>query len=115
VCCDGSWCGATTGTTSNIKILANSFADADVASSVPAYNAATDTAVCFFDGVGASIQDSFADYLMDGALAITIRDRCVEAYQFIVEHFQPGTKVYLFGLSRGAYTVDFNLVLNESS
>ena len=53
------------------------------------------------------LQVSFADYMVDGSLAITIRQRCVEAYKFIVQHFDPrvGSKVYLFGLSRGAHTV----------
>ena len=55
------------------------------------------------------IQVSFADYMIDGSLAITIRQRCVEAYKFIVKHFDAnlGSKVYLFGLSRGAHTVSF--------
>ena len=45
--------------------------------------------------------------MIDGSLAITIRQRCVEAYKFIVQHFDAdlGSKVYLFGLSRGAHTV----------
>ncbi|WP_299847916.1 DUF2235 domain-containing protein [uncultured Roseovarius sp.] len=32
-------------------------------------------------------------------------DNVLEAYRFIVKHYQQGDKIYLFGFSRGAYTV----------
>ncbi|MDE2376032.1 DUF2235 domain-containing protein [Bradyrhizobium sp.] len=32
-------------------------------------------------------------------------DNVLAAYAFLVEHFEPGDRIYLFGFSRGAYTV----------
>jgi uncharacterized protein (DUF2235 family) len=32
-------------------------------------------------------------------------DNVLSAYRFLVEHYKPGDKIYLFGFSRGAYTV----------
>ena len=93
VCCDGTWCGDGTGTTSNIKIIADSFAGSVIPSGVPGtHNDQTQTMVCFFDGVG--VAGSFEDYLTEGALATNLKDRWVEAYEFIVEHVS--IPAYLF-------------------
>ena len=32
-------------------------------------------------------------------------DKVLQSYLFLVEHYQPGDHIYLFGFSRGAYTV----------
>lgn len=32
-------------------------------------------------------------------------DNILDAYRFLVEHYQPGDRLYFFGFSRGAYTV----------
>ena len=103
VCANGTWCGAITGTTTNVQILANSFAGCAVASGVPAHN--NNTTVCYFDGVG--LTGTFSEYLVDGALALDIKNRCVDAYMSIVQHYRPlaGSKIWLFGHSRGAYTI----------
>ena len=103
LCCDGSWCGPVAGTTSNIQILANSFAGQNVGSGAPVHNDDTNATVCYFAGVG--LTGAFSGYLVDGALALDIKDRCVEAYMSIVQHYSPGSKIWMFGLSRGAYTV----------
>ena len=103
LCCDGTWCGAVAGTTSNIQILANSFAGQAVSSGIAVHNNSTNATVCFFDGVG--LTGSFSEYLVDGALALDIKDRCVEVYMSIVRHYNAGSKIWMFGLSRGAYTV----------
>jgi uncharacterized protein (DUF2235 family) len=83
VCCDGTWCGDGTSTTSNIKIIADSFADEELDSGIMKFNRKNNCFVRFFDGVG--VAGSFADYLSEGALAANLKDRCVEAYRFIVE------------------------------
>jgi Uncharacterized alpha/beta hydrolase domain (DUF2235) len=62
------------------------------------------------DGSGARI-----DYFIDGALGLTIKEKCVEAYEFIV-HYCFATdgripEIYLFGFSRGAHTVCIMCVL----
>ena len=36
---------------------------------------------------------------------VGIRTNIEEAYKYLMDHYQPGDKVYLFGYSRGAYRV----------
>ena len=103
VCANGTWCGKVAGTVTNVQILANSFAGTVVQSGVAAHNAITNTTVCFFDGVG--LTGTFSEYLVDGALALDIENRCVDAYLSIVQHYNPGSRISVFGHSRGAYTV----------
>jgi hypothetical protein len=55
------------------------------------------------EGVG--VNKTFLEYLWDGATASTIGDECVSVYKFIVEHYTSDHEIWMFGLSRGAYTV----------
>ena len=41
----------------------------------------------------------------DAAVGTSIRAHVVDAYRFLIERYEPSDKVYLFGFSRGAYTV----------
>lgn len=88
--------------------------------------------VRYFEGPG--INGSLEQYLMNGALALDIKKHIVDAYQvpppphtpvtpgplcplltallcvcavpqLIVQRYRKGTRVWLFGLSRGAYLV----------
>ncbi|WIA11350.1 hypothetical protein OEZ85_011471 [Tetradesmus obliquus] len=135
VCCDGTWCGQETGTRSNIQILADAFASKGLASNVSTkdakyveYNPFTKTDVRYFNGVGLSgwedLQKQRKDlpplvsglvggvvdtllYIKNCVLADDLPDRCKEAYSFIAEKYngEENSRVWLFGLSRGAYTV----------
>ncbi len=40
----------------------------------------------------------------DSAMGLSIRHHFLNAYRFIVRHYQPGDKIFLVGFSRGAYT-----------
>ncbi len=51
-------------------------------------NSDSRTIVCFFDGVG--LTGAFSEYLIDGALALDIKERCVEAYMSIVQYYSLG-------------------------
>src|SRR6266478_2373558 len=42
---------------------------------------------------------------LDAAIGESIRANVLEGYQFLVHHWEDGDKVFLFGFSRGAYTV----------
>lgn len=72
--------------------------------------------ICFYDpGVGTP-----DGYVADGAGGLSWRDRLrrlgglawgdgvwtnvAEAYLFLVEHYRPGDRIFLFGFSRGAFT-----------
>jgi uncharacterized protein (DUF2235 family) len=39
------------------------------------------------------------------AFATDLPDRVARAYQYLMDHWQPGDRVFLFGFSRGAFTV----------
>jgi uncharacterized protein (DUF2235 family) len=55
------------------------------------------------EGVG--LNKTFLQYIWDGATASTISDECIAVYRFIVENFTEDHEVWLFGFSRGAFTV----------
>lgn len=47
-----------------------------------------------------------SSYVFNGITAQDIAKQCVQAYRFIVDHYSyPDCKVWMFGLSRGAYMV----------
>jgi Uncharacterized alpha/beta hydrolase domain (DUF2235) len=105
VCCDGTWCGDPTGTTTNIKILADCIAGPGVCltSGTPYPRNGDNLIVCYYEGVG--VAGSFGNYIVNGAVANDIADKCTQAYRFIVDYFKEGSEVWMFGLSRGAHTV----------
>jgi len=43
--------------------------------------------------------------MVNGALGAGLDDNIINAYKFIVWNYEPGDEIYLFGFSRGAYTV----------
>ena len=53
-------------------------------------------------GVGTG---DFVDRLFGGAFGIGLSHNVREAYEFLSHAYAPGDEVYLFGFSRGAYTV----------
>src|SRR5688500_12217200 len=42
--------------------------------------------------------------VLDLATATSLRDRVLEGYAFLVQEYQEGDDIYLFGFSRGAFT-----------
>ncbi len=105
--CDGTWCGEAAGTRTNIKILAQCFANTDNLSSGRPYTRDDGLVVVYFDGLG--LAGNFSDYLTNGTAATDLGTACIDTYAAIVEHFrfprEGPSEVWLFGLSRGAYTV----------
>lgn len=59
--------------------------------------------VCYDDGVGS--QRSRLDKIFGGMAAIGLNRNVRELYEFLVRHWQQGDRIYLFGFSRGAFTV----------
>lgn len=53
-------------------------------------------------GVGTG---GFVDRILGGGCGLGIERNIVDCYRFIVDHYLPGDELYLFGFSRGAYTV----------
>lgn len=55
----------------------------------------------FYDwGVG-----SYYDEAMGGATGRGLHKNIMDGYRYIVQNYSPGDEIYLFGFSRGAYTV----------
>ncbi|GAA5852272.1 hypothetical protein JCM8547_006720 [Rhodosporidiobolus lusitaniae] len=43
-------------------------------------------------------------HMLDAAFAVNLGAHVQKGYRFVMEHYEPGDKIYLFGFSRGAYT-----------
>jgi hypothetical protein len=59
--------------------------------------------ICYDDGVGS--QRSRWSKLKGGVAAIGLDHNVRELYAYLVRHWRPGDRIYLFGFSRGAFTV----------
>lgn len=46
----------------------------------------------------------FGERFMGGAFGWGLDKEVTDAYEWLVEHYRPGDRIYLFGFSRGAYT-----------
>jgi hypothetical protein len=112
VLCDGTWCGRETNTETNILRLAQLFhvpisnlntTDEYIYPANPADRASSPVVARYRHGVG--LGGSFLDYLFNGATASDLVEEVISAYRFIVEHYTADHEIWLFGLSRGAYTV----------
>ena len=58
---------------------------------------------CYDDGVGTS---GFAPLrLLGGAIGVGLRRNVLRLYRFLCEHYDEGDRIYVFGFSRGAFTV----------
>lgn len=58
--------------------------------------------VAYQSGIGASVD--LVSMLVQGATGLTLGQKVSEAYGFLVDNYQSGDEVLLFGFSRGAYT-----------
>ena len=108
VLCDGTWCGRETGTVTNISLLATAIG-------LPDSTAPTDTnartyvdparklKACYFPGQG--LGGTFLEYLFNGETGSDIGAECMRVYQYIVENYDTDTEIWMFGLSRGCYTL----------
>lgn len=103
VLCDGTWCGRETGTQSNIWKLAEAFGINLSGGNNDAVNTRLNFRARYFQGSGTG--KPFLYYLFDGVTGSDLRDKCVEAYQYVAENYVPDSEVWMLGLSRGAFTV----------
>jgi hypothetical protein len=90
VCCDGTW--------QNI----NSIYPTNVAKLFQAIPVSSDNVVFYGEGVGTG---NWADRLFGGALGWGLDKNIQDAYRFLCSNYAAGDRIYLFGFSRGAYTV----------
>ena len=97
ICCDGTWsvpdkrCGQ----------LACPTNVARTALTVARDNTDVRQHVYYGRGIGTGR----CDHLLGGAFGIGISRRILDAYAYLIAAYEPGDDLYLFGFSRGAYTV----------
>lgn len=92
ICSDGTWQSPESGTATHVLRLAEGIAPED---------ATGNKQVVFYDwGVG-----SEGDKLSGGITGKGIDKNIQDCYRFVVHNYEPGDALYLFGFSRGAYTV----------
>jgi hypothetical protein len=88
VCCDGTW-NKSEDRTNITWFNANIVGDGG-------------NQIIYYDtGVGTHWYDEKTGGVLGAGLSRNVR----EAYQFILENYQPGDEIYCFGFSRGAFTV----------
>jgi len=97
VCCDGTWNTpdhVDRGRASPTNVVKTALTVA------PRRSDGTPQIVHYHTGVGTGR----FDHLRGGAFGYGLSANILEAYRFVVRHFEPGDALYLFGFSRGAYT-----------
>ncbi len=92
ICSDGTWNSPVEGEATNVLKLARSIKHV-AADGKPQ--------VVFYDwGVGTDTHT-----ITGGAFGVGLDKNIQDAYRFIVHNYNPGVELFLFGFSRGAYTV----------
>jgi hypothetical protein len=90
VLCDGTWFG--TNSKSNVYLLYKELLEREYQQDV-----------VYIDGVGTG--ELPLKFVINGAIALSLDNKIKEGYKYIVNHYNPGDDIWLFGFSRGAYTV----------
>jgi len=109
VCCDGTWNTPRTGT--NIyrtyqflrERLGSPAEKIEKRGSRTCFGQArdgTDIRLFYDEGVGTN----WFTRLAGGGLGLGLSDNVRDAYHFLAHNFEPGSEIYVFGFSRGAYT-----------
>lgn len=92
ICCDGSWHRLASKYPTNVVKLAQAVKRRD--------SKRTSQVVYYGEGVGAGNKSRIS-----GILGLGLDEDIIEAYTFLALNYEPGDEVFLFGFSRGAYTV----------
>ncbi|MDJ0578980.1 DUF2235 domain-containing protein [Crocosphaera sp.] len=116
VCCDGTWQDLSKGYPTNVVKIAQAIKPIDDVENIPQI-------VYYDEGIGAkqinNIESNAIDTWMQaagkaidlpiqflgGAFGLGIDYKILDAYHFLCLNYQPEDEIYLFGFSRGAYTV----------
>src|SRR5690554_4868979 len=94
ICCDGTWQRIYAGNLTNVALTARAVAPRDALGRAQI--------VYYSAGVGASLSGLS---LWQGMTGADLDDNLLDAWLFINLNYEPGDELYLFGFSRGAYTV----------
>ena len=94
VCCDGTWNGLSSSCPTNVVKISQA------CKSIAADG--TPQILYYGEGIGTG---GGSDKWFGGAFGWGIDQNIADAYRFLCVNYLPGDQVYLFGYSRGAYTV----------
>ena len=94
VCCDGTWQKLASSYPTNVVKIAQAVK--------PVGNDGTPQSVFYDEGIGTGDQ---LDKYFGGAFGWGIDKNIQDAYRFLCLNYNEGDEIYLFGFSRGAYTV----------
>lgn len=92
MCCDGTWNTADQSCPTNVTKLALGLADTAADG--------TEQRVYYHRGVGTGPWDRIGG----GAFGVGLSQNVQDTYRFIVENYEEGDELWLFGFSRGAFT-----------
>lgn len=92
ICCDGTWNTPDQKHATNVTKLALA---------VPPVGADNVEQRLFY---GKGVGTGPLEHLRGGAFGYGLSRHVKDAYRFVVEHYEPGDQLYLFGFSRGAFT-----------
>lgn len=94
ICCDGTWQRLYGGALTNVALTARA---------VSPHDRSNNPQIVYYSmGVGASLSGLS---LWQGMTGDDLDDHLLDAYLFLNLNYEPGDQIYLFGFSRGAYTV----------
>jgi len=94
VCCDGTWQSLTTLYPTNVSKLAQGLRASE----------GKPTPLIYYHG-GIGTGDNPEDRWLGGGFGCGLDTHIQLAYEFLCFNYTPGDEIYLFGFSRGAYTV----------
>ncbi len=94
VCCDGTWQGLSSDYPTNVVKIAQAVK--------PVADDGTVQMLFYDEGVGTGDK---ADKIFGGAFGWGINKNIQDAYRFLCLNYDEGDEIYLYGFSRGAYTV----------
>lgn len=94
ICCDGTWQRLYAGALTNVALTARAVSQRDAKGNPQI--------VYYSAGVGASLSGVS---LWQGMTGGDLDDNLLDAWLFLNLNYEPGDEIYLFGFSRGAYTV----------
>ena len=95
VCCDGTWnTPDQQGRPTNVTKMTRAI--------LPSAPDGTAQIVYYHEGVGTG---NAIDRFVGGTLGVGLGENVQQAYRFLVNNYEPGDRIAMFGFSRGAFTV----------
>jgi uncharacterized protein (DUF2235 family) len=98
--CDGTW--NTPDKTEDGKLRQTNVVK--MANALSKYSIDGSEQILYYDtGIGS--EGKMSKRIFDGATGFGISSKILQAYRFVINNYEPGDELYLFGFSRGAFTV----------